>query len=706
MLSFRELDIRPAYDSGALSTNILRDFYVPVLSHAKTYDRLTAYFSSSVLSLAARGVAGLIANGGKMRLIASPQFSAQDIDVLTNNPSESDLDGLVAELFLKLVSDVDALALEIQRDHLKALAWMLRDGFLEIRVLLPRELDGRAGIFHSKVGILSDAEGNRISFSGSVNETAAAWRHNVEEFKVFRSWMPGGEEFVAHDQDQFERYWTPSAGLPFQVREIPEGAKSALIEIAPSSLEVLDLEMAYEDAEREKSDRGLPPLRPYQIEAVEAWREAGMRGMLEMATGTGKTRTALECILQFREAHERTLTVVTAPYQHIAVQWRELLAPYGAIATFEGGSWRDRFANSLTLLRTRQTDHLVWIAVQNTAASSSFLDLVEETRSRTDAALFVGDEAHGLGSREFRKALSDGYDFRLGLSATPTRWFDEDGTGALDNFFGKSVYEFSLRDALTWIDPETGQTPLTPYEYDPIFVDLSESEMDEYIALSLRISQEMAKSSPDDPSEQLERLLFQRAALIKLADSKLGALEGILDSLDDYRGTIIYCHNSDQLSEVEKIVSARRIKFRRFTGAEGVAAKKEFSGLSEREFILKNFADADIEVLVAMKCLDEGVDVPSARRGIILASSGNTREFVQRRGRLLRRAPGKTSASIIDLVVIPQFHSDVPADVASAGRKIITKELQRINEFSQDAENFEIISTKVLKKLRESGIAA
>lgn len=637
-----------------------------------------------------------------MRLIASPQFSAQDIDVLTNNPNESDVDELVSQLFIRLVSDVEELALRIQRDHLKALAWMLRDGFLELRILVPREFDGRSGMFHSKVGILSDADGNRISFSGSVNETAAAWKHNVEEFKVFRSWVPGGEEFVAHDQEQFERYWEPSSGHPFETRQVPDRARQALVQIAPSILEALDLEYG----EAIEPEAGPPPLRPYQLEAVEAWRGAGMRGILEMATGTGKTRTALECILQFQEINNRSLTVVTAPFQHIAVQWRELLAAYGAVATFDGGGWRDRFADSITRLRTRQTDHLVWIAVQNTAATKDFLDLVEEARSKAGAALFVGDEAHGLGSREFRRALSDVYDGRLGLSATPTRWFDEDGTATLFDFFGESVYEFSLNDALTWVDPETGETPLTPYEYEPVFVALTESEMDEYIALSMKISQEMARSNPDEPSQFLEKLLFQRAALIKQAEEKLGELGRILDSLDDYRGTIIYCHNSDQLAAVEKIVNARRIKYRRFTGAEGATPRKDLHGLSEREFILKNFADSDIEVLVAMKCLDEGVDVPSARRGIILASSGNPREFVQRRGRLLRRFPGKEKASIIDVVVIPEFHSEVPLDVAAAGRKIIAKELERINEFSQDAENFEIISTKVLQKLLESGEAS
>lgn len=211
------------------------------MSEAVRYDRLTGYFSSTILALAARGVAGLVQNGGRMRLVSSPQFTEQDIEVLTSNPSETEIDNLISDRFRDLVSDVEGLADFIAKDHLRAFAWMLKQGYLEVRILVPRDFDGRAGIFHSKVGILTDSEGNKLSFSGSVNETAAAWKHNIEEFKVFRSWEPEGARWVKHDQAQFERYWSPSADMPYVSRPLPDKIRESLVAVAPQDFESLDL---------------------------------------------------------------------------------------------------------------------------------------------------------------------------------------------------------------------------------------------------------------------------------------------------------------------------------------------------------------------------------------------------------------------------------------------------------------------------------
>lgn len=679
---------------------MLNDFYVPVMAEAVRYDRLTGYFSSTILSLAARGVAGLVKNGGTMRLVSSPEFSVEDMAVLAGDSSAEEIDQVISDRFRDLVSDLDGLTEFIAKDHLRALAWMVREGYLQIRVLVPRNLDGRAGIFHSKVGILTDGAGNKISFSGSVNETAAAWRHNIEEFKVFKSWESESSQWVRHDQEQFERYWAPSGEVPYVSRPLPERIREKFVEVAPETLDLLDLTDGIPDDGLE----GLPPsLRPYQEEAIQAWLDAGMKGILEMATGTGKTRTAFDCIARFQESSPRTLTVVTAPFQHIAVQWRQILAPLRPVSTFDSGSWKKSFANSLSELKTYQRNHLVWIAVQNTAASSDFLELLESAQKTVSSSLFVGDEAHGLGSRVFRQALSPSYVARLGLSATPTRWFDELGSSVLLDFFGGSVFEFGLSDALNWVDPATGETPLTPYEYHPEFVDLSQEELEEFVKLTDQIKLEIARNGTDDPSERLELLLFKRAAVVKTASAKLTGLRVLLDDLDTWGGTLIYCHNETQMAQVIELVSARKLRYRRFTGSEGATPRAEYSGLSEREWILKSFEEGEVEVLVAMKCLDEGVDVPSAKRGIILASSGNPREFIQRRGRLLRRHPGKTRAVIHDFVVFPPFGSSIETEDNSAAGTIIKKELARIEEFSQDAVNSEIIRTRVLEKLLEMG---
>jgi superfamily II DNA or RNA helicase len=697
---FSELNIEDAYDSGTADSNVLKDFYVPVMSEAVRYDRLTGYFSSTILSLAARGVAGLVRNGGTMRLVSSPQFTEQDIEVLSSNPSEVEIDNLISDRFRDLVADLEGLTEFIAKDHLRAFAWMLREGYLEVRILVPRDFDGRAGIFHSKVGILTDSEGNQLSFSGSVNETAAAWKHNIEEFKVFRSWEPEGAKWVRHDQGQFERYWKPSGDMPYISRPLPDKIRESLVAVAPDDFESLELE---EPESIASLPVGPPPLRDYQTEAVEAWISAGMQGILEMATGTGKTRTALECISRFQNGSDRSLTVVTAPFQHIATQWRQILGDMDPVCSFDSGSWKSNFRNSLTHLKTFQRDHLVWVVVQNTASSKEFLELLESAKKTVGSLLLVGDEAHGLGARVFSKALSPVYSARLGLTATPTRWFDEVGSKSLQDFFHGAVYEFSLSKALRWVDPQTGETPLAPYTYHPEFIDLSDEELEEFASLTQQIVSEAARSTSDEPSERLELLLFRRAGLVKTAEYKIPGFESLVKSLPDMVGTLVYCHNEQQMGEVISIVSRTRYRYRRFTGSEGTSPRPEFNGLSEREWILESFSQGEIDVLVAMKCLDEGVDVPSAKRGIILASSGNPREFIQRRGRLLRRYPGKEKAEIHDLVVVPKFGKGVPVDASNSARAIISKELERIEEFSRDALNSEIINTKVLSKLVEMG---
>ena len=700
MSPFKDLALEDAYDSGSTGSNVLRDFYVPVMSESVRYDRLTGYFSSTILALAARGVAGLVRNGGSMRLVSSPQFTESDIEILSSNPTELEVDNLISERFESLVADVEGLADYIAQDHLRAFAWMLKHGYLEVRILVPRDFDGRAGIFHSKVGILTDSEGNKLSFSGSVNETAAAWKHNIEEFKVFRSWESEGAKWVRHDQGQFERSWDPSADMPYVSRPLPAKIRQSLVAVAPEDFESLELTEPPESASRAP---GPPPLRDYQNEAVEAWMSAGMRGILEMATGTGKTRTALECITRFQSSSGRSLTVVTAPFQHIATQWRQILADMNPVCSFDSGNWKSNFRNSLSDLKTFQRDHLVWVVVQNTASSEGFLDLLASAEGTAGKILLVGDEAHGLGARVFSQALSPLYSARLGLTATPSRWFDDVGSATLQDFFQGTVYEFSLSKALTWIDPQTGQTPLAPYNYLPEFIDLTDEELQEFASLTHQIITEAARSQQDEPSERLELLLFKRAALVKTAESKISAFESLLSRLSDMQGTLVYCHNEEQMSEVISIVSKTRHRYRRFTGAEGTTPRPEFRGLSEREWILESFNQGDIDVLVAMKCLDEGVDVPSAKRGIILASSGNPREFIQRRGRLLRRFPGKNRADIHDFVVIPKFGKGIAIDASNSAKAIIAKELERIEEFSQDALNSEIINAKVLAKLMEMG---
>lgn len=696
-MSLRDLNLLDAYDSGNSSSDILQDFYLPALSESVSYDRLTGYFSPGVFAEAARGIAGLVARGGKMRLVTSPEFREEEIRALQTAQDPKIIDDMLVARFRGFCDDVDLLADKISKDYISALGWMLKEGSLEIRVLVPKDISPTSSLFHSKVGVLCDLEGNAISFSGSVNETVAGWRYNIEEFKVFRSWNEGTAAMVTHDKKLFEKYWEPAREVDFATFEIPLEARRLLEERAPADFIELNL------PETESLDApGGFQLWEYQEDAIRHWSENGHRGILAMATGSGKTKTACEAIRRVQAESDSSVTVITCPLQHIATNWREELVDTNPICTFESGNWRAKIADAVNAFRAGRLNHLTLIAIQNTAAKEDFVRLVEMALKSAESSLLVADEAHGLGAPEFRKALLPGYGYRLALSATPTRHMDEEGTKVLDDYFEGTVFEFSLEDGLTWRNPITGETPLCPYDYRPVFVGLDADEMADWLA----ITGQLVKSGFSDRSSldsYQKLLLIRRAAIAKSARQKTIVLEATLNEIEDLKHCLIYCSDSKQMSAVMEVLDRFSATYRRFTGEESTTPDKRLDGLSERENILRSFAEGNTEVLVAMKCLDEGVDVPAAKTGIILASSTNQREFVQRRGRLLRRADGKEKATIYDFLVTPAFSSDLPEEHARAASNVISRELTRSEEFSRSASNSIEAATRVLERITELG---
>lgn len=692
-MSLPDLQLQDAYDTGDRTEKVIQEFYVPVLQEAILYKRLTGYFSSQVLALAARGVAGLIKNGGKMQLIASPVVSEKDFEVLSNYRAE-DLEEFVERQFELAMADVNDLASTIAFDHLRALGWMLREEILEIRILVPKDIHSGSGIFHSKVGIIEDSLGNMVSFSGSVNETAMGWSQNIEEFKVFKSWEPGSENWVKHDLALFNKYWNLSSDSGFEAVPLPKKSVEKLLAIAPEEIEELNLATPAVSTRKP---------RKYQLDAIEAWRNSGYKGILEMATGTGKTFTARQCVDLWKDGKENSLILITAPTQTIGSQWQEVMSDLNPITTFSSKSWRELLRDAISNYSLGISKHIVFVSVQNTASTDEFIAEFQKLISITSNHLFIADEMHGLGAPVFRKALNERFEARLGLTATPNRWFDEDGTELLTDYFGGVIFTFGLHQALTWEDPISRQTPLCPYNYHPEFVDLDELEMESYLELTKKIIIQSSRSSEGDGDEWLQRLQEERASVLKKAHDKFTALERVLDSISDFSGCLIYCSDREQIDDVIEIVSKRGITYRTFTGKEGTSPRSEFGGVSERDWILQSFEEGDVQALIAMKCLDEGVDIPSARIGIILASTTNPREFIQRRGRLLRRAKGKEVAEIYDMIVAPIFNEEDQSEVLNYARKIMEKELRRADEFAKDAINAASISGKVLSRMLAIG---
>jgi len=687
--NLRLVHISKTYSSD--TDDIISDFYIPALEKSIEYDRLAGFFSSSSLAVAARGVLGLINNGGTMKLVVSPKLSNSDLDVILSSCKEP-------EKFIesKMLQELDNLEDEFVRDHVFALGWMLANQKLNIKVAVACDDMGnplgdgdieRSGLFHQKVGILKDSGGNTITFSGSINETAMGWLGNIEEFKVFRNWEPLERDYVESDISKFDRFWT-NRSPKVKVMDVPQAVKDRLIQIAPADIEEIALSKWY-------------PLRATKVKlfqnqekAVASWINSGMKGIFEMATGTGKTFTALGCLQRMLKPGKKLLTVVTSPYSHLGRQWKTQIDDFGityddlVIADSSHPSWKGALVNSLLdmSLPYKNRNRVMVLTTHRTFASHDFIQIIQTNRG-SFSTLLIADEVHGLGAKGSRRGLVDEYELRLGLSATPRRWFDDPGTKTLYDYFGGVVYEFSLKDAINTVNPATGESYLTPYRYKPRFVSLSAEELEEYLDKTKAIALKFSEAKDDDSQKALlENLLFKRADIIKNASEKYADLDKVLDEIGPaIKWTIVYC-SPQQINTVMSILNRRGIVTHRFTMDEGISPEKKYGGLSERDFLLKEFAEGKYQVLVGMRCLDEGVDIPPARTAILLASSGNPREYVQRIGRTIRRFPGKNEATIYDVIVVSSLLR-LPPELGRMEWAIFQKELRRYEEIANIAIN-------------------
>lgn len=688
-MSLRTIPLKDAYSSDI--DDPLNEFYIPALQESIHYDRLSGFFSSQSLAIAARGITGLIHNDGSMRMIVSPYLNNDDIKVIEESYGNP-------EKFIEnnMIGQLDNMESEFVKDHVFALGWMVANNKLDIKIAIPEENGkilsydkiNKSSIFHMKVGILEDSDKNTITFSGSINESAKGWLGgyigHTEEFKVFKNWIPTDLKFLNPDIQKFERFWY---GISKNVRTIdmPIAIKKRLIEKAPKDFEKINLDKWYKRPKKVK-------LYEYQEEAISKWFNHGMKGIFEMATGTGKTFTAIGCMEKIFRKNNKTIVIITCPYQHLINQWKKEIESYGIRydklieADSTNPSWKNSLTELLIDFSIGYTNKLIILTTHTTFSSPDFINIIENNVKDTNLFL-IADEMHGLGADKTRNGLLSIYTYRLGLSATPERYFDTIGTNLLYDYFNGIVYEFPLDKAIRTINPATGKTYLTPYIYIPKFVTLDNDELEEYMKKTISIAYKIGKVKKDsEQNELLQNLLFSRANIIKNANSKYRILVDILNDIDtSIKLTIIYT-SPQQIDNVMDILKSMRIESHRFTMDEGTVPNIKYDNVSERDYILHQFADCKFKVLVAMKCLDEGVDIPPARTAILMASSGNPREYIQRIGRIIRRYNGKQDAKIYDIIVTPSFEK-LPKELRDIELKIFKKELLRYEEIASIAQN-------------------
>lgn len=697
------LPLKIAYDSG--SDNLIWDFYIPVLSYANSYDRIAGFFSSTTFAVAARGISEFIFHGGTMRLVTCPQFSRNDIEVIEK--SVSDIDTILSDSFIKSYDEIET---EFQKDHVRALGWMLANRKLQMRIavirkngrLLSREEIENSGIMHQKVGILRDQAGNIISFSGSNNESVSGWIGNTEEFKVFMSWN-GMHDFINSDIKKFNGFWGGTR-KDVEVYDIPQAVKAHLLKISEGfELQRISIEK-YQHRVFGNTKKPLV-LFYYQESAVKKWNDNNRQLLLQMATGTGKTRTAIGCMRSALADTNKLLIIISTPQPELSAQWKSDIDSLDVgvrhYIEINGNvrNWDRLLSKEIKKISTGLYTHLVVYTTHDICHTDKFLSKLQAASTRITKFL-IGDEVHGMGAGKTKDALVDDYSYRLGLSATPQRWFDEAGSKLIEDYFGGDSYIFSIEDALREHNPLTGKTFLVNYSYHPRFISLTEEELEKYKTFTNKIKR-MSNYADKDDNEWLQFIRFQRANIEKNAYNKYADLKKILDEIGDGISDTIIFVSSEQIKEVIRILGAYNISAAPYTQEQGTKPSDKYEGKSEREYIIDRFKSRKYRVLVAIKCLDEGIDIPSAKRAIVMASSTNPREYVQRIGRIIRQAPGKTQADIYDMIIKPDLSGFNDDDMRELEEKIFRKEIDRVLDLSKNALDNVTVCNTVYDILRE-----
>ena len=689
VVAFTDLNLLKHYKT--YKHNIVKEFYTPVLQESVLYQRSVGFFSSTALIELTKGIAGIVKNGGKIQFIVSPYLSEEDVAAIQKGYEKKKI---IEQALLREYKEPENY---FQEERLNLLSHLIENGNLEIKVAFTPP-NKSTGMYHEKVGIVTDAEGNKIVFTGSLNETINAFYNNYESIVVFTSWEES-RQYAEEMQNDFDALWN-NEDTDLEIIEFPEVVKEKIkLNQKPKINYDIDEEEMVEESPVQKGVPRMPPgfdLRDYQKDAIEKWEENNYCGIFDMATGTGKTYTGLGAVTKLYEAKKKLAIIIVCPYQHLVEQWVEDIELFNLLPTIGYSSskqknWKKRLEDDILDFSIGVIDCFCFVTT-NATYSSKFV--CEQMKYLGKDTLLLVDEAHNFGSPNLRNKLYPNIEYRLALSATLDRHGDEEGTDCLKTYFGEKCIQYDLKRAIK-------EGKLTPYYYYPVVVYLDEDEMEQYRDISYRVSKECHKDKRGDLkiTDKGKRLLLQRARIVAGAKSKLVELKKLMQNYKNDTHILVYCgatrvqtfeydeseHDEEgerQIVAVSKILGNELgMKVTHFTSNESA---------EEREVIKRRFASADpYQAIVAIKCLDEGVNIPSIKTAFILASTTNPKEYIQRRGRVLRLASNKPYAVIYDFVTLVRPLEEVNpySTDYNCERALAKRELARIKEFGEIALN-------------------
>ena len=720
------------------------EFFNNALKNSYLFDLELGYFNSAAINVLSFAFATFIRNGGIMRMAINHIVTEKDKHAI----QAGEQGNVEPPLDITNIEELTKVLDEYGEHFFRCLAYLIQEHRILIKIIRPK---GTNGLAHTKRGMFSDGD-TIVSFSGSANFTLGGFINNREEITLSFSTSPDPliQKRIANRKDDFNKLMS---GLDESVEYLSTAdLESALSErYGKQEIEdLLDVEKKLKEYKKEHADnsaiifdeidgsfRGKPCFpygnpRNYQQQACIKWKNNKQKGLFAMATGTGKTLTSLNCLLRIYKVYGYYKAVILVPTITLVNQWEQECKRFLFSQIVKISSKNRLWRQELDALKAKETFNLSGIEpsyiIISTYASFArenvFYDLMSFPSKAMKQTLLIADEAHNMGAGRILDRL-DGIKYlrRIGLSATPERQFDEKGNRALLEFFGcrndEYTFEFSMQEAI-----EKGY--LCRYEYYPHLVQLTDNEMNEY----LRISQQLYKffnhedgGFPASSSDDIcMRLLLKRKRVIHKAANKKDIFRTIVKQRykekGDLKYTLVYVpegnhpddYEADRFIEAESVLDDNEADRIIDTYTEIVrnispttTVKKFTSGIKERNSVLEDFASGRLEVLTSMKCLDEGVDVPRSELAIFCASTGNPRQFIQRRGRILRNHPDKHKAVIHDLVVAPVVSSS--DECFAMEQSLLRNELKRVRDFATMSENADFAYTELEEVLSYYGLS-
>jgi superfamily II DNA or RNA helicase len=726
----KDKDFKYRYSTGRKDMPI--DFCQLALSNSTKLDLGLGYFSSACFNVLSVGFAYFISNGGSMRLYINQHLTEDDYNLLQNNQT-IDFEERILQSFYSLKTTLS------KRDEhfFKCLSYLIQNKRIEIKIVVPKD----GGLAHEKFGVFTDENNDKVAFTGSMNLTAAALVKNIETIECTCSWKSeDSRERIEMSEQDFSEIWTGASEsvLVFPAKKFCQEIVKTYPKIESNELLQQEKEIIKKWSNKLQDEIDIVPTqrisrephfpdkypdgaRPYQMEAYQKWVENGKQGIFAMATGTGKTITSLNCTLQEYQKSNSYQLLVLVPTIALVEQWIEEIALFdfkNVIKVYsENSQWKNQIMNLEGKISRGKKVNFVVISTYQSFINKDFQQVLPLL---PESMILIADEAHNIGSESVRAVFRKLHiKRRIALSATPNRIYDEEGTAELESFFNDKppyVYNFSMKKAIE-------EERLMKYCYYPKIAYLNDDEMQDYTAITeqlMRLFDNTTKQFKD--SQKAKRLLMLRKQILHKANDKLRVFKEIITEIgsDKLKYCFVYVPEGKKMYDSDEAIfyssadndSSDTELYEKAIIQQMLENTKEVfpnttcntytgkNSKTERKTILQGFEDGKIDVLFAMKCLDEGVDVPRAEYGIFMSSTGNPRQFIQRRGRLLRTHDKKRFAHIYDMIVVPDFKSPLYSkEFWQMERSLVNGELKRVAEFAYLATNYHIDIEPTLREV-------